>query len=137
VAILADVAPFARDSGLMRCRRTIWRGRKPVPAVLDTATVSTVPTFHRGIGRCPMVGTRHDSTIRNLYERLRAGGKVTKLATAARMHSLLVSSSTAWPPTKHRGGPHRRPDSSRHSLAALPEVGYSIIEVMLETNEPW
>ena len=65
VASLAGVAPFARDSGLMRGRRTIWGGRKPVRAALYMAT---------------LVATRHNPTIRAFYERLRAGGKAKKLA---------------------------------------------------------
>jgi transposase len=75
VASLAGVAPFARDSGLMRGRRTIWGGRKPVRAVLYMAT---------------LVATRHNPTIRAFYERLCAGGKAKKLAITACMRKLLV-----------------------------------------------
>jgi transposase len=75
VASLAGVAPFARDSGLMRGRRTIWGGRKPVRAALYMAT---------------LVATRHNPTIRAFHERLRAGGKAKKLAITACMRKLLV-----------------------------------------------
>ena len=87
MASLAGVAPFARDSGLMRGRRTIWGGRKPVRAVLYMAT---------------LVATRHNPTIRTFYERLRAGGKAKKLAITACMRKLLVilnamlASGTSW-----------------------------------------
>ncbi len=68
VASLAGVAPFARDSGVMRGRGTIWGGRKPVRAVLYMAT---------------LVATRHNRIIRAFYDRLRAGGKAKKLAITA------------------------------------------------------
>ena len=79
IASLAGVAPFARDSGLMRGRRTIWGGRKPVRAALYMAT---------------LVATRHNRTIRAFYERLRAGGKAKKLAITACMRKLLVILNT-------------------------------------------
>jgi transposase len=75
VASLAGVAPFARDSGLMRGRRTIWGGRKPVRAMLYRAT---------------LVATRHNPTIRAFYERLCHGGNAKKLAITACMRKLLV-----------------------------------------------
>ena len=87
VASLAGVAPFARDSGLMRGRRTIWGGRETVRTALYMAT---------------LVATRHNATIRAFYERLRASGKATKLAITACMRKLLVTlnamlkSGTAW-----------------------------------------
>ena len=87
VASLAGVAPFSRDSGLMRGRRTIWGGRKTVRTALYMAT---------------LVATRHIATIRAFYERLRAGGKAKKLAITACMRKLLVTlnamlaSGTAW-----------------------------------------
>ena len=87
LASLAGVAPFARDSGLMRGRRTIWGGRKSVRAALYMAT---------------LVATRHNPTIRTFYERLTAGGKAKKLAITACMRKLLVilnamlASGTSW-----------------------------------------
>lgn len=87
VASLAGVAPFARDSGLMRGRRTIWGGRKPVRTALYMAT---------------LVATRHNPTIRAFYQRLCAAGKPKKLAITACMRKLLVilnamlTTRTAW-----------------------------------------
>lgn len=87
VASLAGVAPFARDSGLMKGRRTIWGGRKTVRTALYMAT---------------LVATRHNRTIKAFYERLRAGGKAKKLALTACMRKLLVilnallASGTSW-----------------------------------------
>jgi transposase len=90
VASLGGVAPFARDSGLVRGRRTIRGGRKPVRAALYMAT---------------LVATRHNPTIRIFYERLRAAGKAKKLAITAAMRKLLVilnamlKTETAWQTT--------------------------------------
>ena len=87
MASLAGVAPFARDSGLMRGRHTIWGGRRPVRAALYMAT---------------LVATRHNPTIRAFYERLCAGGKAKKLAITACMRKLLailnamLASGTSW-----------------------------------------
>ena len=87
IASLAGVAPFARDSGLLKGRRTIWGGRKPVRAALYMAT---------------LVATRHNPIIRAFYERLRADGKAKKLAITACMRKLLVilnamlASGTSW-----------------------------------------
>jgi transposase len=80
VASLAGVAPFARDSGVMRGRRTIWGGRKPVRAVLYMAT---------------LVATRHNRIIRAFYDRLRAGGKAKKLAITACMRTSPATSPPA------------------------------------------
>ncbi|MGH2395354.1 MAG: transposase, partial [Candidatus Limnocylindria bacterium] len=75
IAALVGVAPFARDSGLMKGRRTIWGGRPQVRAVLYMAT---------------LVATRHNPTIRSFYDRLVAAGKAKKLALTACMRKLLV-----------------------------------------------
>lgn len=75
IAALVGVAPFARDSGLMKGRRTIWGGRAAVRQVLYMAT---------------LVATRHNSTIRAFYARLVAAGKAKKLALTAAMRKLLV-----------------------------------------------
>ena len=91
VASLAGGAPFARDSGLMKGRRTIWGGRKTVRTALYMAT---------------LVATRHNRTIRAFYDRLRAGGKAKKLAITACMRKLLVilnamlASGTSWRTTQ-------------------------------------
>ena len=75
VASLAGVAPFARDSGLMRGHRTIWGGRAAVRSALYMAT---------------LVATRHNPVIRTFYQRLLAAGKAKKLAITACMRKLLV-----------------------------------------------
>jgi transposase len=75
IASLAGLAPFARDSGLMKGRRMIWGGRKPVRNALYMAT---------------LVATRHNPKTRVFYERLRAAGKPPKLALTAAMRKLLV-----------------------------------------------
>jgi hypothetical protein len=69
------VAPFTRDSGLLKGRRTIWGGRAQVRAVLYMAT---------------LVAIRHNPTLRIFYDRLVAAGKAKKLALVAAMRKLLV-----------------------------------------------
>ena len=89
VASLVGVAPFARDSGLMRGRRTIWGGRAAVRSALYMAT---------------LVATRHNPVIRSFYQRLLANGKAKKLALTACMRKLLVilnamlKDGTPWQP---------------------------------------
>lgn len=75
VASLAGVAPFARDSGVMRGRRTIRGGRRTVRVALYMAT---------------LVATRYNPTIRAFHQRLLAAGKARKLAITACMRKLLV-----------------------------------------------
>jgi transposase len=61
IAALVGVAPFNRDSGTWRGRRTIWGGRATVRAVLYMST---------------LVATRYNPVIREFYESLLAVGKV-------------------------------------------------------------
>jgi len=75
IAALVGVAPFNRDSGTLRGRRTIWGGRSAVRAVLYMATLSAV---------------RFNPVIRQFYERLRNSGKAPKVALTACMRKLLV-----------------------------------------------
>jgi transposase len=75
VAALVGVAPFARDSGLMKGRRTIWGGRASVRAVLYMAA---------------LVAVRHNPILRAFYQHLVAAGKAKKLALTAAMRKLLV-----------------------------------------------
>jgi transposase len=75
IAALVGVAPFNRDSGTWRGRRTIWGGRATVRAVLYMST---------------LVATRHNPVIREFYERLLAAGKATKVALTACMRKLLT-----------------------------------------------
>jgi transposase len=75
IASLAGVAPFARDSGAMRGRRTVWGGRQPVRNALYMAV---------------LVAARHNPKIRAFYQHLRERGKAPKLALTACMRKLLV-----------------------------------------------
>jgi transposase len=75
IAALVGVAPFARDSGLMKGRRTIWGGRAQVRAVLYMAA---------------LVAVRHNPALRAFYLRLVAAGTAKKLALTAVMRKLLV-----------------------------------------------
>jgi len=75
IAALVGVAPFNRDSGALRARRTIWGGRVRVRGALYMST---------------LVATRFNPVIRDFYQRLLAAGKPKKLALTACMRKLLV-----------------------------------------------
>ena len=75
LAALIGVAPFNRDSGTLRGRRTVYGGRAEVRAVLSMGA---------------LVATRHHPVIKAFYERLRAAGKAKKVALTACMHKLLT-----------------------------------------------
>ena len=75
IAALVGVAPFNRDSGRMRGRRTIWGGRARVRAMLYMGALSA---------------SRHNPVIRDCYQRLLAAGKPKKVALTACMRKLLV-----------------------------------------------
>lgn len=75
IAALAGVAPFPRDSGLMRGRRVVWGGRAPVRTALFLSTWSAC---------------RWNPVIRVFYQRLRAAGKRPKVAQVACMRKLLT-----------------------------------------------
>jgi transposase len=74
-AALAGLAPYNRDSGAMRGRRTIAGGRRAVRNVLYMAALSA---------------TRYNPVLRPLYEGLVARGKPKKLALTACMRRLLL-----------------------------------------------
>jgi len=75
IAALVGVAPFNRDSGTMRGRRTIRGGRTTVRTALYMAA---------------LVATRYNPVISSFYRRLRAAGKLPKVALVACMHKLLL-----------------------------------------------
>jgi transposase len=75
IAALVGVAPFNRDSGTLRGRRTIWGGRASVRAVLYMSA---------------LVASRYNPVIRAFYQRLLAAGKVKKVALTACMRKLLT-----------------------------------------------
>lgn len=75
IAALVGVAPFNRDSGMMRGRRRIWGGRAQVRTVLYMATLSAI---------------RFNPVVRAFFDRLRAAGKPWKVALTASMRKLLT-----------------------------------------------
>ena len=75
VAALAGLAPWTRESGTMRGMRCIGGGRPEVRLALYMAALSAV---------------RSNPVLRVLYERLRAKGKLPKVALTAVMRRLLV-----------------------------------------------
>ena len=75
ISALVGVAPFSRDSGMLRGKRTIWGGRAQARAVLYMGAI---------------VATRFNPVIRAFYQRLCAAGKAKKVALTACMHKLLV-----------------------------------------------
>ena len=75
IASLVGVAPFNRDSGTLRGKRTVWGGRARVRAALYMGA---------------LVASRFNPVIRDFYQRLLAAGKPKKLALTACMRKLLV-----------------------------------------------
>ena len=89
ISALVGVAPFCRDSGTLRGKRTIWGGRSKVRSALYMATLSA---------------TQHNPPIKAFYDRLLAKGKLKKVAQVACMRKLLtvlnsmVKNQTDWNP---------------------------------------
>ena len=87
ISALVGVAPFSRDSGRYRGKRTIWGGRARVRSVLYMGA---------------LVAARCNPVIREFYQRLLAAGKPKKLALTACMRKLLtvlnsmVKTGRAW-----------------------------------------
>lgn len=75
IAALVGVAPFNRDSGTLRGKRTVWGGRSSVRATLYMATLAA---------------TRYNSVMRAFYQRLLEAGKPKKVALTACMRKLLT-----------------------------------------------
>jgi transposase len=75
IAALVGVAPYARESGSWRGRRTIWGGRRTVRNALYMATLSA---------------TRCNPMIQDFYQGLLTAGKPKKVALTACMRKLLV-----------------------------------------------
>ena len=69
------VAPFNRDSGTLRGKRTVWGGRARVRTALYMGA---------------MVASRFNPVIRDFYQRLLSDGKPKKLALTACMRKLLT-----------------------------------------------
>lgn len=89
ITALVGLAPFNRDSGVMRGRRSIYGGRSQVRTLLYMAAISAI--------RCNPV-------IRAFYEGLKSRGKPHKVAMVACMRKILtilnamVRQSTPWTP---------------------------------------
>lgn len=75
VAALTGVAPFNRDSGTMRGKRTTWGGRSSVRSALYMAVLSA---------------KRYNPVIKQFYDRLVERGKPKKVAMVACMRKLIV-----------------------------------------------
>lgn len=94
LSALVGVAPFNRDSGRHRGKRTIFGGRAEVRRALYMAA---------------LVAARHNEVIARFYKRLLAAGKPKKVALVACMRKLLVilnamvKSKQPWNPTLHLG----------------------------------
>ncbi|WP_375340891.1 IS110 family transposase [Candidatus Dehalogenimonas loeffleri] len=74
IAALCGLAPFNRDSGQMRGKRSIWGGRSSVRAAVYMAAFSAV---------------RWNPLLREFYQRLVDSGKRRKVALVACMRKLL------------------------------------------------
>lgn len=75
IAKLVGVAPLNRDSGLMRGKRMIGGGRRPVR---DALYVAALPAI------------RFDPDMKALFQRLKAKGKPGKVAIVAVMRKMIV-----------------------------------------------
>lgn len=75
IAALVGVAPMANDSGSRKGRRRVQGGRFEVRRVLYMATLTAA---------------RYNPVIRAFYERLKAAGKLPKVALVACMRKLLT-----------------------------------------------
>ena len=87
IAALAGLAPFNRDSGLLKGTRTTWGGRASVRSVLYMAA---------------LVAIRHNPALQAFYQRLTKAGKPKKVALVALMRKLLtilnalIKTQTPW-----------------------------------------
>jgi transposase len=79
IAALVGVAPMNRDSGTFRGKRCIWGGRSAIRSVLYMSTLNAI---------------HFNPLIKPFYERLRAAGKLHKVAITACMRKLLTILNT-------------------------------------------
>lgn len=75
ISALVGLAPFNRDSGALRGKRTIFGGRASVRTALYMGTLA---------------GMRYNPKLKCFYERLRKAGKPAKVAITACMHKLVI-----------------------------------------------
>lgn len=93
IAALVGVAPMSNDSGNRKGRRRVQGGRFEIRRVLYMATLTAA---------------RHNPGIRAFYERLKAAGKLPKVALVACMRKLLtmlnamVRTGKPWDASLHR-----------------------------------
>jgi transposase len=115
LAALVGVAPLNRESGTRRGSRTVWGGRAPVRA---TRSMST------------FVGVRYHPVLKACYDRLRAAGKVAKVALTACMRKLLtilnamVKHQTPWPPQEVSVNSGQSPLTNTTVAPLLRRSGY-------------
>lgn len=79
ISALIRVAPVNRDSGTMRGRRTVFRGRASVRTAIYMSA---------------LVGARHNPVIKVFYTRLVAAGKPKKVALTTFIRKLLTILNT-------------------------------------------
>ena len=87
IAALVGLAPFNRDSGQWRGRRSIWGGRASVRATLYMAG---------------LVAARHNIVLRAFYQRLRAAGSHPKWRSSPSCGNY-SRCSMRWSATRSRG----------------------------------
>jgi transposase len=75
ISALVGLAPFNRDSGTWRGKRTIYGGRASIRCILFMATLTAI---------------RFNPRIKRFYQRLCDAGKQKKVAIVACMHKLLI-----------------------------------------------
>ena len=75
ISALVGVAPFNRDSGPRRGRRSVWGGRARVRSALYMGA---------------LVASRRNPVLREFYQRLLEAGKPKKVALTACMRKLLI-----------------------------------------------
>jgi transposase len=89
ISALVGVAPFCRDSGTLKGKRTTWGGREQVRSMLYMAVLSAV---------------KYNPPIKAFYNRLLTNGKTKKVALVAAMRKLLITinsmlrNNTDWNP---------------------------------------
>ncbi|MBN1908897.1 MAG: transposase [Pirellulales bacterium] len=95
IAALVGLAPFNRDSGRFRGKRSIWGGRASVRSALYMAA---------------MTARRCNPAIRQFADRLHAQGKPFKVVVTACMRKLLVILNTMV-----KNNTHWNPDFAHHT----------------------
>ena len=125
IAALVGAAPFNRDSGTLRGKRTVWGGRARVRAAFYMRVLSA---------------TRCNPIIPGFYQRLLAAGKPKRLALVACMRKLFVILNSM---LKHRS-PWRgiTPAAVSHSVvlgtaAASTSCGHAIRSVRAHSCRLW